>query len=235
MKKQLLLAALVIFSACSNNVEPILTEAKFSIDQKFLEVGSELTLTNQSDNAKEILWTFGDGTQSTAISPTHTYSSTGEFNITLETKSETGSIDTFQETVTVGNLVFTSLELNKLSEACANEVSHGATLKLVLHDLSKPEADTIALDEGLRPENLPYVLDFSEDLDLEIRNNNWEICLLTENIVNNQQEFRSFLCVGINPRIVYRTSVDPTIGEGGMNLGNANTNSVNMVLKAAIR
>ncbi|RYY86365.1 MAG: PKD domain-containing protein [Chitinophagaceae bacterium] len=42
-----------------------------------------VTFTNQSTNATDYLWNFGDGTSSTEMNPVHVFADTGHFNITL--------------------------------------------------------------------------------------------------------------------------------------------------------
>lgn len=43
----------------------------------------EISFTNNSENSATYLWDFGDGTTSTLQNPTHTYSSNGQFTVTL--------------------------------------------------------------------------------------------------------------------------------------------------------
>jgi gliding motility-associated-like protein len=48
-----------------------------------LSVPVSVEFINQSQFADSYLWNFGDGTTSTEVSPKHTYSTTGEFDVTL--------------------------------------------------------------------------------------------------------------------------------------------------------
>lgn len=50
-----------------------------------------ITLTNQSQFGASYLWDFGDGNQSAAPAPTHTYQNSGDFTITLITTNDCGS------------------------------------------------------------------------------------------------------------------------------------------------
>ncbi len=62
----------------------------------------EYTFTNTSINANSFEWDFGDGNSSTDKSPTHTYASTGTYNVVLTATNTAGSV-TFNETVTVSD------------------------------------------------------------------------------------------------------------------------------------
>lgn len=44
---------------------------------------NEVTFTNTSVNASSYYWDFGDGDTSTAVSPVHTFSTTGNYNVSL--------------------------------------------------------------------------------------------------------------------------------------------------------
>ncbi|MCO6493322.1 MAG: PKD domain-containing protein, partial [Phaeodactylibacter sp.] len=50
-----------------------------------------ITLTNLSTGADSYLWDFGDGNTSTAANPTHAYSSSGEYEVSLTAANECGS------------------------------------------------------------------------------------------------------------------------------------------------
>ena len=59
-----------------------------------------LSFTNLSQGADSYLWDFGDGTQSTLATPTHSYNSSGTYTIQLIAQNECG-MDTFQQDITV--------------------------------------------------------------------------------------------------------------------------------------
>lgn len=56
------------------------------------------TFTNNTTGAASYLWQFGDGGTSTSTSPSHTYSSTGTYNVTLISTSSNGCTDTLRKT-----------------------------------------------------------------------------------------------------------------------------------------
>lgn len=60
----------------------------------------EVTFTNLSENGTSYTWDFGDGTTSTEENPTHTYTTTGEFVVTLTVANNCG-IAVASQTVTI--------------------------------------------------------------------------------------------------------------------------------------
>ncbi|NEW80786.1 MAG: PKD domain-containing protein [Mariniphaga sp.] len=57
--------------------------------------GQTVTFFNDSENAKDYLWDFGDGGSSFDAQPVHQYTQTGKFNVTLYITSAEGCKDTF--------------------------------------------------------------------------------------------------------------------------------------------
>jgi len=55
----------------------------FNADFSNTIIGDSLALTNGSSNYESLMWDFGDGNQSTDINPTHTYSASGNYTVTL--------------------------------------------------------------------------------------------------------------------------------------------------------
>lgn len=55
--------------------------------------GAQVTFSNSSTNAVASHWDFGDGTTSEAQNPTHTYSHSGSYNVTLTVYSQVYSAD----------------------------------------------------------------------------------------------------------------------------------------------
>jgi len=69
----------------------IATIADFSLPNEDCYDQTELIFTNKSQNAISFLWTFGDGTESTEISPKHSYSQKGTYEVTLYVSGPGGS------------------------------------------------------------------------------------------------------------------------------------------------
>lgn len=54
----------------------------------------EVSFTNQSQGAVTYFWTFGDGNDSSATDPIHTYATTGTYDVTLVATDANGCVDT---------------------------------------------------------------------------------------------------------------------------------------------
>lgn len=77
------LLLIFIFNSCYK--EPV---ASFSPSATNLVLGESVTFTNTSQDMDHCEWLFGDGGQSTKISPTYTYKATGTFEVTLRVFSK---------------------------------------------------------------------------------------------------------------------------------------------------
>ena len=70
----------VLISACSRPI------AKFSIDSEEMSAPAELSFDNQSQEAEEYLWDFGDGSVSSEPNPVHRYLQSGNYIVRLEAR-----------------------------------------------------------------------------------------------------------------------------------------------------
>lgn len=75
--------------------------------------------TNNSTNATAYFWDFGDGTTSTDINPSHTYSGAGSYHVTLIATNANGS-----DTIFVPNAVF--INPQPVANAIADDVCVGS-------------------------------------------------------------------------------------------------------------
>ncbi len=62
--------------------------------------GPDVNFTNLSNNATSFTWNFGDGSNSTAQDPSHTYANDGVYTVTLTATNSCGSA-IFEETITI--------------------------------------------------------------------------------------------------------------------------------------
>ncbi|MBI1227826.1 MAG: PKD domain-containing protein [Bacteroidetes bacterium] len=80
-------------NGCDSTVTLTLEVIPFPIAEfTYSVLDSEVAFTNNSSNALQYLWDFGDGSSSTVISPTHEYSASGEFNVTLMATNDCGTV-----------------------------------------------------------------------------------------------------------------------------------------------
>lgn len=88
----LLLAGMVMFGACKkDDPDPLATTAAFSANKLTAVVDETIQFTNTSQNATAFKWSFGDGTTSTEVTPSKTYTSSDNFTVTLVATGEGGS------------------------------------------------------------------------------------------------------------------------------------------------
>ena len=77
-----------------------LPSASFSVDQRSGYAPLAVSFTNTSQNATSYAWSFGDGTTSTAVSPSHIYTEAGTYTVTLTAANATDT-DTSTQTISV--------------------------------------------------------------------------------------------------------------------------------------
>ena len=97
------LVALVILciAGCQKSQEDVPKPiASFSLDKSAAVLNEVVTFTNTSQNATIFEWNFGDGNTSTIKNPTHSYSTTGSFTITLSATGEGGNASV-SKTITI--------------------------------------------------------------------------------------------------------------------------------------
>lgn len=100
MKRIFLLSTLFFSVLLINGCKKEPPVALFSMDKATYKMGETITFTNQSENAKDYIWDFGDGKTSADENPKHAYSSAGDFTITL-TATGGGGVDSISQTISV--------------------------------------------------------------------------------------------------------------------------------------
>lgn len=93
----MILFSFFIVSCTKEEEEPV---AGFTMSKTSVDVDETVEFTNNSENAVTYLWDFGDGNTSTDEHPAHSYSSGGNFTITL-TATGDGGKDTYTQTIEV--------------------------------------------------------------------------------------------------------------------------------------
>lgn len=68
--------------------------------------GTDITFTNTSNNTFNSFWSFGDGTYSNDISPTHSYNTSGTYQVVLVTQ-DGNCYDTIQQTIQIDEIDYT--------------------------------------------------------------------------------------------------------------------------------
>jgi len=98
-----LVLTLILFS-CERS-----PEAQFFTNTVDPEVGQEVFFTNESHNAVEFEWDFGDGFISNEANPVHIFTGTGTFDVILTVYSGSGVTD--QASITIEVKIPTLLEI----------------------------------------------------------------------------------------------------------------------------
>lgn len=81
--------------------DPNAAKACFTFEGE-ISAGTPVTFNSScSENAIGYTWNFGDGTTSAEANPTHTFTSSGEFTITLNVEADNGTSDRYTESVNV--------------------------------------------------------------------------------------------------------------------------------------
>lgn len=81
-----------------SNIDPV---ANFSSSTNDLTVSFSNTSSDSDGSIVSQQWTFGDGTSSSAQNPSHTYTSSGSYNVTLRVTDNDGASDSITKSVTV--------------------------------------------------------------------------------------------------------------------------------------
>lgn len=89
----------------------------------------KIRFKNNSINATDAVWDFGDGTGSAALNPTHVYDSAGEYMVRLTVHNSFGT-STFSKNITVVNWNSVVSEENAEVQCYPNPVQNNLTIKL---------------------------------------------------------------------------------------------------------
>ncbi len=118
----LTLALSMILFSCERS-----PEAQFSTDTIEPEVGSEVFFNNESSNAVNFEWDFGDGYISSDRNPSHIYTGTGSFDVIMTAISKNGQSD--QATITIKVMIPTLLVV-EVREYYQEYLVPGASVRL---------------------------------------------------------------------------------------------------------
>ena len=99
--------------------------------------GGTFSFTNSSLNATDYYWSFGDGNTSASANPTHTYSSSGTYNVVL-TAEKCGLQDTMNLQVLVSTINIDDEKTPMCNiELFPNPANNNVTLKLNVDEVNK--------------------------------------------------------------------------------------------------
>jgi PKD repeat protein len=103
----LFLSITFVMFSCQKTPNP--PKASFSVDITNPEVGQTVYFNNNSSNGDKYEWDFGDGSGSSDINPTHIFTATGGYDVSLTVTSRNGITD--KSSLTLNVMVPTLLEI----------------------------------------------------------------------------------------------------------------------------
>jgi PKD repeat protein len=124
MKRVLYLTLILSLTMISCRPAP---RASFSTDNSEPEVGQDVYFNNNSRNADDFEWDFGDGFISNAVNPVHAFTGSGSFEVKLTASSHNGYSD--DATMTINVNIPTLLEIEVL-EFYSEDVVPDASVRL---------------------------------------------------------------------------------------------------------
>ncbi|HUS86628.1 MAG TPA: PKD domain-containing protein [Bacteroidales bacterium] len=101
----------VILASCESN-----PEASFFTDKVEAFVGEDIYFTNDSYNAVDYEWDFGDGTYSDAVDAVHSYNVSGTFEVALTVWNRNGRSDEAYQTISVISPTILEIEVLEWNE-----------------------------------------------------------------------------------------------------------------------
>jgi PKD repeat protein/subtilisin family serine protease len=108
-------------AAVTIKVAPIRADYTYSKDTLSLYDNEKLNLSDKSQHATKWFWDFGNGTTSQQQNPTYTYTTPGEYTVTLEVENANGCKDNFSRDIVVVNGRKSLKPLISNINACQNE------------------------------------------------------------------------------------------------------------------
>lgn len=118
--------------------------AYFSANPGDPVVGEEVWFTNESENASDFEWDFGDGYISNELDPIHKFNSSGTFTVVLKVWSSTGETD--EASVTIDVKIPTLLEIEVLEYYEKYPVENASVI--LYPSLNDWEKETNSISEG---------------------------------------------------------------------------------------
>ena len=141
------LLSLIMLSCTEDDVETANSFVQFDYDQDYLEVSFS---SRSSDNARDFLWTFGDGDSAFVASPTHIYDAFGDYTVTLVINQ--GELDEAQMQATV------SVDAPSVGEISSVSIGGEGAAEISAYDAANQRLFVVNNDG----ESRINVLDFSD-------------------------------------------------------------------------
>ena len=89
------------------------TRFSISADTVDLQLNTQVTFTDSTQNAVSWFWDFGDGNTSNVQNPTHNYTQPGEYKVYLNTTNSNGCSDATSKTLTAINFPVSTIQVDE--------------------------------------------------------------------------------------------------------------------------
>jgi len=194
MKKVILIiSTLLLFFSCKKDADMQLDDqvtACFEISNTILNIGEELQITNCSSGASSYEFNFGNGITSTEETPSISYESSGQYNISLKAISEGGTINVVYKSVSVSVIESSYLFSPTIFESESTFPINFGKINNSFYFIENYENDVYADT----PSKYNYV-------ELDVDNNSFSKKYLADHNYNSNAAFLSEL--GNNDKLVY--------------------------------
>ena len=145
--------------------------ADFTPSNDTVKINEQIAFTNNSNFGESYIWDFGDGTTSTEVSPTHSFSAVGTYTVILTVTSADGCTSSSTQEITVKD-ISTGLDDDEFDNQI-NIFPNPATDQLTIKfDLSIPEYFTLKMVDvrGATIKSFPAQNYFNTTLPVDISN-----------------------------------------------------------------
>lgn len=122
-------------------------DSMFSVDNSDPEVGQTVFFNNNSSNGDSYEWDFGDGFISHDRNPTHIYTATGSYEVTLAVTADGGSTDVSSLIINVSVPTLLVVEVRVWNESGDGDLVPDASV-LLYPTLSDWDDQTNSVNEG---------------------------------------------------------------------------------------
>ncbi len=187
LKSSIALFIIVLIFSCDKTDPLPISKAGFEIiNESKLEKNIPVKFVNLSTNSATFKWDFGDGTSdSTNISPEHTYTEDGNFDVTLSATTEDGQISTETQSLDIKTRVLVAFTVANISFVDPDgnpwdDDGTGPDLVFIFGAQSADIEDFIFTDttHNLTPADLPLDWTFPDGNGMELTSELYDLVLL---------------------------------------------------------
>jgi len=206
----------------------ILIAAKINVsfdrDRQIAEPGIEVTFTNTSTEGDTYLWEFGDGNTSDMENPVYTYTTAGDYTVTLTIKSSEGREGTQATPFVVGSrwvegFDFILVNPQRADGSDWDEDGTGPDLFFAIVETDATSVSAFAIQDDLDQATLPLVGTLNADAQFPFTNEDWSFLLIDNDDPADDLNVNE-LMLGLEGNPLLTGEVDYDTGAGTIQLLN---------------